>query len=487
MLTLTVWKYVVDGFQRRHCLLTHDTAFIEQSCCFPFPPPESCDSMLNFLQNYLALAVLMITPSLANGQQITAVRIDGRPATPGIDPIIDESTFVAVNSTSQANARFNKSSLPAGSSNINGPTVIRVPDWIPVAQRVHPKAKYYLYFGHHIGHDIRMAWSDSLTGNWSLFNSGNGPDRAWGSQGNNTGAQTPRSGVLSIVGGQLAAKVGSKVIATNHISSPEVLVDHKNKRIALYFHATSQFMPGISGQQSFVSTSKYGLNFNAIHMGGEVGQGMREVLPGGAYARVFEVKGQTFAFSNGGKLWKAPRANDAGDLNTIANADTVGGLWNPSRGVDVAGGNWWELVDPQDNPMLVMYSKKTKADQIRHSAIYTRSHINSKDTNIYLFYSAKNDTPERIYLSVIDTKNGSTNPSDWKARGQQLILKAELNWEGGHLPPTTSVNGAQINVNQLRDPFIFEDDDKVYLLYTGQGEEAIGLAELKGFGKKPRR
>ena len=54
------------------------------------------------------------------------------------------------------------------------------------------------------------------------------------------------------------------------------------------------------------------------------------------------------------------------------------------------------------------------------------------------------------------------------------------------MPPTTSVNGAQINVNQLRDPLIFEDDqgtqdpsdDKLYMFYTGEGEEAIGFAEL---------
>ena len=67
-----------------------------------------------------------------------------------------------------------------------------------------------------------------------------------------------------------------------------------------------------------------------------------------------------------------------------------------------------------------------------------------------------------------------------------MILQAELDWEGGDLPATTSVNGAQINVNQLRDPLIFEDDqgtedqsdDKLYLFYTGEGEEAIGFAEL---------
>jgi len=89
-------------------------------------------------------------------------------------------------------------------------------------------------------------------------------------------------------------------------------------------------------------------------------------------------------------------------------------------------------------------------------------------------------------LTVIDTDNGSTDPSQWTTIGQRVILQAELDWEGGDLPPTTSVNGAQINVNQLRDPLIFEDDqgttdpsdDKLYMFYTGEGEEAIGFAEL---------
>ena len=74
----------------------------------------------------------------------------------------------------------------------------------------------------------------------------------------------------------------------------------------------------------------------------------------------------------------------------------------------------------------------------------------------------------------------------YKRQGQRVILQAELDWEGGDLPPTTSVNGAQINVNQLRDPLIFEDDqgtvdpsdDKLYMFYIGEGEEAIGFAEL---------
>jgi hypothetical protein len=35
-----------------------------------------------------------------------------------------------------------------------------------------------------------------------------------------------------------------------------------------------------------------------------------------------------------------------------------------------------------------------------------------------------------------------------------------------------------VPVNQLRDPTIFEEDGRVYLLYTVAGERGIGLAEV---------
>ena len=37
-----------------------------------------------------------------------------------------------------------------------------------------------------------------------------------------------------------------------------------------------------------------------------------------------------------------------------------------------------------------------------------------------------------------------------------------------------------VRVHQLRDPYVFEDaDDQLYLLYTGGGEQGIGIAELE--------
>ena len=52
-------------------------------------------------------------------------------------------------------------------NNINGPSLIRVPDWVP-----DPLGRYYLYFAHHEGRSIRLAYADQLTGPWKLKEDG---------------------------------------------------------------------------------------------------------------------------------------------------------------------------------------------------------------------------------------------------------------------------------------------------------------------------
>ena len=44
-------------------------------------------------------------------------------------------------------------------SNVNGPTVIRVPDWVP-----NPLGRYYMYFANHMGEFIRLAYADEVLG-----------------------------------------------------------------------------------------------------------------------------------------------------------------------------------------------------------------------------------------------------------------------------------------------------------------------------------
>ena len=52
-------------------------------------------------------------------------------------------------------------------SNINGPSLVRVPEWIR-----DPLGAYYLYFAHHKGQYIRMAFADDLEGPWSTYGPG---------------------------------------------------------------------------------------------------------------------------------------------------------------------------------------------------------------------------------------------------------------------------------------------------------------------------
>ena len=52
-------------------------------------------------------------------------------------------------------------------SNINGPSVIRVPDWVQ-----QPLGRYYLYFSHHKGTYIRLAYADALMGPWKIHTPG---------------------------------------------------------------------------------------------------------------------------------------------------------------------------------------------------------------------------------------------------------------------------------------------------------------------------
>ena len=59
------------------------------------------------------------------------------------------------------------------------------------------------------------------------------------------------------------------------------------------------------------------------------------------------------------------------------------------------------------------------------------------------------------------------------------VLKPEKEWEGALLPNHKSVASA-INtpVNQLRDPAVFTEENKNYLLYALRGENGIGIVEF---------
>lgn len=107
--------------------------------------------------------------------------------------------------------------------NINGPSVIKVPSWIK-----DPLGKYYMYFAHHRGQYIRLAYADDPEGPWKIY----------------------EPGVLKL----------EETVCIKHIASPNVIIEEGSKSIRMYFHGPS---PTQNGQQSFIATSLDGLNFKA--------------------------------------------------------------------------------------------------------------------------------------------------------------------------------------------------------------------------------
>ena len=51
--------------------------------------------------------------------------------------------------------------------NVNGPSIIRVPPWVKK-----PLGRYYMYFAHHKGKYIRLAYADSVRGPWKVYEPG---------------------------------------------------------------------------------------------------------------------------------------------------------------------------------------------------------------------------------------------------------------------------------------------------------------------------
>ena len=336
------------------------------------------------------------------------------------EPIITEAMFVAAGATGREGR------------NINGPSIIRVPDWIAPENRADPSAVYYLYFAHHGGNYIRMAWAEHIEGPWHLYNIGRG-------------VSVGSRGVLLDLGSDDQINIGNNITVYGHIASPDVHADDKNQRIVMYFHGPTTYDGRNIGQRSFVATSPYGLDFSG---------GIEPVILGGNYFRVFEYGGTMYALDNRADVYIAPDQNDP---------------WTPPEGFDFSSTLWTRSPnDPFENDLV------GTGLLVRHTAVHLVGNT------MQVFYSRIGDTPERILMSTIDLSAGDCNLWD-STYPPEEILQAELVWEGGDIPPRASSGGsAPENVNQLRDPHVFGDiDGRLYLSYCGRGEDAIGIARLE--------
>jgi hypothetical protein len=94
----------------------------------------------------------------------------------------------------------------------------------------------------------------------------------------------------------------------------------------------------------------------------------------------------------------------------------------------------------------------------------------------YLYFADHKGPPERILLSTIDLR---PDWMTWQASAPIEVLRPEYPWEGSNEPLAPSIRGAiKIPGNQLRDPAVFVDDDRTFLLYSVAGESDIAIAEV---------
>jgi len=265
--------------------------------------------------------------------------------------------------------------------NINGPSLIRVPAWVK-----NPLGRYYLYFAHHQGDFIRLAYADRLEGPWRIH----------------------PPGVLAL----------ENSLFDDHIASPDVHILSNLKEIRMYYHGRSKPTSEPRPQFSRAAVSTDGLHFSA-----------QAPRLGNAYFRAFAWDGMTYALSMPGKFYRSPD-----------------GLTGFERGP-------------------VLFTR-----DMRHAAVRVREGV------LEVFYTNAGDCPESILLSFIEL---TPDWMKWTASPPQTVLWPEESCEGVGQPLEPSARGPVYGpARQLRDPCLFEEEGRTFLLYAVAGESGLALAEI---------
>jgi len=299
---------------------------------------------------------------------------------------------------------------PSLGSNIQGPSLIRVPDW--VSGRL---GRYYLYFADHKGRYIRLAYADNLLGPWKIHVPGS--LQLEGSHLLTKAPSGPADALEKLRATPKPANLSHDLFTeatTPHIASPDVIVDEAGRRIVMYYHGLN----GLQQQVTRVATSTDGIHFVA-----------RPEILGRTYFRTFVHQGYTYAMAMPGQFYRSKDALSGFEQGPL--------LFNPD---------------------------------MRHSALLRRG-----DT-LFVFWTQVGEAPETILLSTIDV---SGDWAKWSNSPGVEVLRPERVWEGADAPLSPSLRStAYGHVNQLRDPAVFEEGGRVYLLYAVAGESGIAVAEV---------
>jgi hypothetical protein len=307
------------------------------------------------------------------------------------------------------------STSPSIGDNANGPTVIRVPDWVP-----RPLGRYYMYFAHHSGQFIRLAYADSLRGPWRIHEPGV-------MRVEDTAFYRPQPDPPDSPPG-----------AYTHLASPEIHIDDARRRIVLWVHgmwtegqrwperrvdANAWLKQRGYAQYTQAAESSDGLRFDA-----------RPAITRQSYLRVFQHQGMFYGMARLGQMLRAEDPLASFELGE-----------SPFRGTPYNG-------------------------RVRHVAL-----LMERDT-LHVFFSAIGDAPESILHTTIALDGDWRS---WRIGGVSEVLTPQAPYECLHLPNEKSqVGEIDRPARQLRDPAVFREDGRTYLFYTFCGEQGIAGAEV---------
>jgi len=168
---------------------------------------------------------------------------------------------------------------PGLEDNVNGPSLIEVPDWVEARL-----GAYYLYFAHHQGSYIRLAYGEKPEGPFRVHDAGTLTLADSGFPVEPPAPEDLPQGVRRTV------EAGQPRSLYSHIASPDVHVLPELGEIRMYYHG----LHTDGRQYTRVAVSRDGVEFDA-----------QEELLGPAYFRVFRYGGAWYALAMPGQILRS--------------------------------------------------------------------------------------------------------------------------------------------------------------------------------------
>ncbi len=278
-----------------------------------------------------------------------------------------------------------------------------------------------MYFANHLGDFIRLAYADDLDGPWRIHEPGVLHVRETEFYRAQPDPEGPRADFYT------------------HVASPEIFVDHERQRIIMWVHGWwtngERWPETLAAARTWARERGYGQYTQSAESADGIAFRVAPAITRASYLRVFEHEGAFYAVSRVGRV---------------------------SRSTDPLGA--FELG-------RTLFDDGNLAGRVRHVALVLRA------DRLWVFFTAIGDAPERVLAATVSLAGDWTS---WRATEAVEVLRPEASYECVDLPNLPSAGGdIDVPAQQIRDPFVFEEEGEATLFYATCGEQGIAGATLE--------